>query len=146
MKKVLVGIDFTDADDQVLDWVEALAKGKDVSVTLIHSVPPLAQWVGCYYAFVPQDIAQREEESKQFLHQLEGIAQRLRAAEIPTECAVRDQHPGPGLLRYAEDHDVDQIVIGTHSKNLVERALLGSTADHVVRKSPIPVLVVPTHR
>ena len=64
MKKILVGIDFTEADQTLLDVVKPLAKAQGASITLIHSTPPMAQWVGCYLAFVHEVILERKEEAK----------------------------------------------------------------------------------
>lgn len=54
MKKILVGVDFTEADRPLLAWAEKLAQGGDTSVILLHSVPPLAQWVGCTTPLFPR--------------------------------------------------------------------------------------------
>ncbi|KYH26543.1 universal stress protein [Halalkalicoccus paucihalophilus] len=47
-----------------------------------------------------------------------------------------------GIVDYAEDHDIDQIVMGSHGRDGVSRILLGSVAETVVRRSPCPVTVV----
>lgn len=59
---------------------------------------------------------------------------------------IRDAAPGPAVLRYAEDNAIDCIVMGTHGRRGVRKALLGSVATEVVRLAPCPVLTVrPTH-
>ncbi|NBB86045.1 MAG: universal stress protein [Bacteroidetes bacterium] len=59
---------------------------------------------------------------------------------------IRDAAPGPAILRYAETHDIDCILMGTHGRRGVRKALLGSVATEVVRLAPCPVLTVrPTH-
>lgn len=47
-----------------------------------------------------------------------------------------------GIIDYADDNDVDLIVMGSHGRTGVSRVLLGSVAEKVVRRAPIPVLVV----
>jgi hypothetical protein len=47
------------------------------------------------------------------------------------------------IARYAREHGVDLIVIGTHGRTGMSRALLGSVAERVIRTAPCPVLVVP---
>ena len=144
MKKILVGIDFTEADQTLLEMVKPLAKAQDASITLIHSTPPMAQWVGCYLAFVQEDIKERKEEAEVFQEKLDAMQATLVEEGITADTALIEAHPGPGVVKYANEHGYDQIAIGTHSKNMIERALLGSSADHVVRKSTVPVLVIPT--
>lgn len=49
--------------------------------------------------------------------------------------------PSRAIVQYAEEHDVDQIVMGSHGRSGVTRILLGSVAENVVRSSNIPVTV-----
>jgi universal stress protein A len=46
------------------------------------------------------------------------------------------------ILRYADEANIDLIVIGTHGSSGLEHALLGSVAERVVRRAPCPVLTV----
>ena len=60
--------------------------------------------------------------------------------EITTESAVGD--PAREIVDYADAHDVDEIVIGSHGRAETSRTLLGSVAELVVRRSPVSVSVV----
>lgn len=51
-------------------------------------------------------------------------------------------HPQNIIVEYAMEHDIDQIVIGSHGRTGPARVLLGSVAETVVRRAPVPVLVV----
>jgi nucleotide-binding universal stress UspA family protein len=55
---------------------------------------------------------------------------------------VRGDSASRGIVEYAEDNDVDHIVIGSHGRSGVSRILLGSVAEKVTRRSPVPVTVV----
>lgn len=46
------------------------------------------------------------------------------------------------IIRYAKEHDIDLIVMGTHGRTGLVHLLIGSTAENVVRKAPCPVLTV----
>ena len=71
----------------------------------------------------------------------------LHAGSFPTMnveiATLADTEPGRGILAFAGDHDVDVIVVGTHSRRGIDRMLLGSVADKVVRGANCSVLVVP---
>lgn len=69
---------------------------------------------------------------------------REQAADrgIETEAAVRRGNPHEDILTYANDHEIDLIVMGTHGRTGVKRALLGSVTENVVRHAEIPVLTV----
>ncbi|MFC6785557.1 universal stress protein [Halobaculum halobium] len=62
--------------------------------------------------------------------------------DVPVETSVIDGSPSPEIVRYAEDNDCDLIVMGTHGRGGIDRLLLGSVAEKVVRSSTVPVLTV----
>lgn len=72
----------------------------------------------------------------------EAVADQARERDIETTTAVRRGNPPDAILNYANDHDIDLIVMGTHGRTGVKRALLGSVTEDVVRHTEIPVLSV----
>jgi len=76
----------------------------------------------------------------------EEIAERtcndLSVSGVPVERTVRTDIPHKAILRYATEQDIDLIVMGTHGRTGVERYLLGSVTEKVVRLSDVPVLTV----
>lgn len=65
-----------------------------------------------------------------------------RAGLKPDDLVVVEGEPADAVLQFAEHHDADVIVIGSHGRRGLSRLVLGSIAESVVRRSPIPVLVV----
>ena len=74
--------------------------------------------------------------------ELTRLARRAEAAEVE----VATQHgigvPFQEIVRQAEEHHADLIIMGTHGRTGLRHALLGSVAEKVVRKAPCPVLTV----
>lgn len=73
-----------------------------------------------------------------------AAAARAREAGVEAHavsCPSRLGNPGWSLVHLASDLTADMIVLGTHARGAVGRALLGSVADYVVRHAEIPVLV-----
>ncbi|NKE35103.1 universal stress protein [Natronococcus sp. JC468] len=60
--------------------------------------------------------------------------------EFRTETAVGK--PEREVVSFAEEHDVDHIVIGSHGREGVSRVLLGSVAERIARRAPVPVTIV----
>jgi nucleotide-binding universal stress UspA family protein len=60
--------------------------------------------------------------------------------EIDTDSVVG--RPSRAIIDYAEEATVDQVVIGSHGRDGITRVLLGSVAETVIRRSPVPVTVV----
>ncbi|MBX0285002.1 universal stress protein [Haloarcula salinisoli] len=66
-----------------------------------------------------------------------------RAGDAPVETAIMNGNPSSEIVEYAREHDCDTIVMGTHGRGGIDRLLLGSVAERVVRAAPIPVVTVP---
>jgi len=64
-------------------------------------------------------------------------------ADVPVETAVVEGKPSREIVRYAEAQDCDLVVMGTHGRGGIDRLLLGSVAESVIRASSIPVTTVP---
>lgn len=60
--------------------------------------------------------------------------------EVKTDVVVG--RPVAAILEYTDEHDVDAIVMGSHGRDGLSRVLLGSVAEAVVRRSPVPVTIV----
>ena len=65
-----------------------------------------------------------------------------KAAGVEVESLLLEGHPADKIVEFAEENDVDMIVMGTLGKSGLDRFLLGSVAENVVRHSKVPVLVV----
>ncbi|MDS0473577.1 universal stress protein [Natrinema sp. 1APR25-10V2] len=85
-------------------------------------------------------------QADQIRKEREEIAERtcndLSTSGVSTEQAVRTDIPHKAILRYATEQDIDLIVMGTHGRTGVERYLLGSVTEKVIRLSDVPVLTV----
>jgi nucleotide-binding universal stress UspA family protein len=70
--------------------------------------------------------------------------ERLAAAleTVPVRTAIREGSPAREIVDFAVERGCDVVVMGTHGRSGVDRLLLGSVAERVVRSSPVPVLTV----
>jgi nucleotide-binding universal stress UspA family protein len=73
---------------------------------------------------------------------IERVERMVTAHDVPVETALETGDPAATIVEYAGDIDADVIVLGTHGRSGVERRLIGSVAERVVRQSPCPVLTV----
>ncbi len=141
--QILVPLDGSKAAEQSVKWALRLGHDRCATYTMVRAVPPL---FALTTAYLPHAI----QETKQFLEQgrkesetyLADLRERLRGEdlEVRTEVLVGVQ-PGWGIVRYADEQEMDLIVIATHGRGGVPRLILGSVADKVVRGSHVPVLV-----
>jgi len=73
---------------------------------------------------------------------LEGVIDAGWAANHALCKSIAEGPPSDAINHYARDHAIDLIVISSHGRSGLAKALVGSVADQVVRKAPCPVLVV----
>ncbi|QIO25186.1 universal stress protein [Haloarcula sp. JP-L23] len=56
--------------------------------------------------------------------------------------AITDGSPASAIIDYLAEHDIDQVVIGSHGRTGATRILIGSVSESVARRSPVPVTIV----
>lgn len=139
LKRLLVPVDFSEPSRAALDYAIALARPFGSEICLLHVVEAIV---------LPPDVevvetavlAERmnEEAAKCLAKWREEAASRASAV---TE-DLRAGTPHREIVEAAEDTNADLIIMGTHGHTGLARALIGSTAERVVRHAPCPVLVV----
>jgi nucleotide-binding universal stress UspA family protein len=67
---------------------------------------------------------------------------RLATDDVAVETNIVEGSPARDIATYATENPTDLVVMGTHGRSGVDRLLLGSVAERVVRSSPVPVLTV----
>ncbi|AOW79727.1 universal stress protein UspA [Halodesulfurarchaeum formicicum] len=73
---------------------------------------------------------------------LEMVTEAAAIRDVPVEQVRLEGRPSQQIVAYATDHDGDLIVMGTHGRGGLDRLLLGSVAERVVRSATVPVLTV----
>ena len=71
------------------------------------------------------------------------VAQTCQAEGLQVRSEVRESAAAESIKAYAEDNDIDLIIMSTHGRGGIHRMLIGSVTDRVVRSVEIPVLVIP---
>ncbi len=80
--------------------------------------------------------------TEQGRHALDQVAALADASGVEAVTELREGDPADSILDYAEEVDADLLVAGTHGRSGVERRLVGSVAERLVRHAPCPVLTV----
>lgn len=136
---VLVPYDGTAAARSALEFV--IDRFSDATLTILYVMQPFAEY-SRHRAFpgtADDDSFSNEREKGE--HLLHSAREALSGKQtIKTELVVGE--PGRAIIAYADENDVDHVVIGSHGRTGVARFLLGSTAETVVRRCAVPVTVV----
>jgi nucleotide-binding universal stress UspA family protein len=138
MKTILVPLDGSNQAWEAFDY--ALEEFPTATIVLLHIIDPVEAGYSAT-ATVPGYTEQWYEQSQDRADSLfEEAAERAGDADLKTETEVG--RPSRLIVEYTEENDIDQIVMGSHGRSGVSRILLGSVAEAVVRRSPVPVTVV----
>ncbi|MXV62015.1 universal stress protein [Natronorubrum sp. JWXQ-INN-674] len=139
---VLVPVDDSDRSTQALDF--ACKEYPNARITALNVLDP-----GDFYAATGIEggaMANYDQIQEHHENRAEELLKqaRERAAEHGVE--IETEHVVGGISRsivnYAEEHGVDHIAIGSHGRTGASRILLGSVAETVARRSPVPVTIV----
>lgn len=142
-QRILVPTDFSDGADKAIDLAVSMAKMSGGKVTLLHiGVTPeiYATWglTGSMLNTV-SELSQRLAEEQQEILQKKADEHLPEAYRGPV--ALRAGYPPEQILSVLESGEYDLVVMGTHGRTGLDRVLIGSVAERVIRRSPIPVLV-----
>ncbi len=139
LKNILVPIDFSNCSKKALTYALPFARQFGATITFIHIVAP-------YYAVDPYGLTQYERIENELRTGGKKKLKELLAREVPssikTNSLIVSGRPGPEIVEAARDLHADLIIIATHGYTGLKHVICGSTAEHVVRNAPCPVLTV----
>lgn len=148
-QKILVAIDFADVAEDLLQIAGELGRRLSAELHLVHVYrpdPDLAYESILYPVLVPgETVAEHEALLQAERRQLRGQADKLRKHGSKTFGYMKPfrKDTAGSILEFAEEIHADMILIGTSRPGRIEEFLVGSVAKKVLKKSPIPVLLVP---
>jgi universal stress protein A len=140
LQHILVPIDFSEASRQAVAFAVPLARKFAAMITLVHVVQPVV-----YPDEVGPWVVSEQLVSKASSKELAAWGKKLMPAALLKRTIVRFGQPYHEIAEAARTQRVDLLVITTHGRTGLQRALLGSTAERVVRHAPCPVLTVRVH-
>jgi nucleotide-binding universal stress UspA family protein len=135
-RTILCPIDLEKVSMGALVTARTLAEQHQASLHLVHAVtPPL-----------PGPLELLPELEKTLGDRLETLARKHFGDKLPCNISVVRGEPAAVILRAVEDLGADLIVMATHGHTGLNRLLLGSVTERVVRASPVPVLTIRPER
>jgi nucleotide-binding universal stress UspA family protein len=134
---VVVPVDGSDPSDAAL--AHAVEQFGDEDVTVLYVIDPVDGATTWGPGSAGDWLNTAEERAETVLSEAEDRA-AAEGCEVDTDTVVG--RPARAIVDYAEERGVDHVVIGSHGRDGISRVLLGSVAETVVRRSPVPVTVV----
>jgi len=140
VKSILVPIDFSAPSKKALDYAVAFAEQFGAKLTLLHVVEPVAtpDFANSFPLMMENDKVMAACKAR--LQAL--VKQKAIDPKLVEKTLVRQGRAFHEIADAARTLKADLIIISTHGYTGLKHALLGSTAERVVRHAPCPVLVV----
>ncbi len=142
IRNILVPLDLSAASDRVAAYASAMARCFGARVTALLVVEEAESLRGLNLPHVSYDELIPDLESRA-RHDLEAYARRNLKDAKDLELRVTHGNPWEKILAVAAQTNADLVVMGTHGRKGLDRALFGSTAERVLRRSTVPVVAVP---
>ncbi|MEO8960649.1 MAG: universal stress protein [Ginsengibacter sp.] len=151
MKKVLIAIDYNPTAQNIAKKGYELAKSMNAQIILLHVVADYTYYSSLDYSpimgfdsFSNLGILQTNTitELQNAAHDyLDKTKKYLGDDNIQT--IVKDGDFGQAIVDTSKELEVDIIVLGSHSRRGLEKILMGSVAEKVLRNSPVPLFIIP---
>ena len=141
-QKILVATDFSEGSDEALTQAMEMAATTRAAIELVHVIVLSEEFA---YDSVHFDVA----PGTLYLNVdrlLSERANRVKAAGLSCTTKILEGGAVAEITQRARSIDADLIVVGTHGRTGLNRAMMGSVAERVVRRASCPVLTVPFSR
>jgi len=140
-KSILFATDFSESSDYAFTYAHALAKKFNARLLIVHVINEPVDLRGFY---VPHISFEKLEE------EIEEGAQKMMEKFCRTYIRDYDNYetfivpgiPYDEIIKKGVESDADLIILGTHGRTGLDHVLFGSTAEKIVRKSPLPVMTI----
>ena len=126
---------------KILPFVISMSDKYNSTIYLLHVIEDISKWGGVYIPHIPLDMYQEEamEAAEKFMDKV--CNQNMQACPN-IQRRILSGDPAAEILKTIESEVIDLVIIGTHGYKGLEHAVFGSVAEKVVKKSPVPVMVV----
>jgi nucleotide-binding universal stress UspA family protein len=132
IRKILYATDFSSYSNQAYFHAVALAESHGAALTILYVYSP---------GFgTPPARGEPDADRQYWREQLEQI--RPLDGKISVRHILLEGEPATEIVQFARENGMDLIVMGTHGRSGLERLLMGSVAEKVMREAPCSVLVV----
>jgi nucleotide-binding universal stress UspA family protein len=144
IQRILVPLDFSEHSEALLRVAHAMAVAYGAQLDLLH-VGEMPLFVGIYSGILTaNDLV--PEFDKHALAKLQHLWEEVGGEEVQAKLHVEEGHAAAHIVDFAARFGVDLIVIASQGRSGIERFLIGSVAERVVRSATCPVLIFKPRR
>jgi nucleotide-binding universal stress UspA family protein len=143
MQPILASVDFSDVTPHLVELAMRFARSMGAPLCLVHVGSAESEFFGQQLSrkeITADDVPERHREH---FEELDALARAAREEGIETEAVYVLGKPVETIRSEARRIDAQLIVLGSHGRTGLERVLMGSVSEGLVRVAPCPLLVVP---
>jgi nucleotide-binding universal stress UspA family protein len=137
LSRIIFATNLSDASMEGFRFVRDVAKTANAQVTVVHSIEPTVYAGPEIAGYLNEDFIEATEE------RLKAFAVEASKGNLEIQTKVEVGLASERLFKAVDDEASDLIAITIQKKGLLERALLGTTAERVIREARVPVLSIP---
>lgn len=140
IQRILVPTDLSDFSDLAMQYAQLFQRRLGSQITVVYAEEFTFVFTGEYpIGYYFEDVTEVKKHASKLLH---NWVKTHVASTCPVATMLIDDIPGRAIVRTAEDVNADLIIMGTHGRHGVRRAILGSVTERVLRDSDRPVMTV----
>jgi len=151
MKKILIAIDYNPTAQNIAETGYSLAKSMNAEITLLHVVADYTYYSSLDYSPImgfdsfsnlgmlqTDTVTELQSAAEEYLKKI-----KTHLGDPAIKTIVKDGDSGGAIIDAAKELNADVIVMGSHSRRGLEKMLMGSVAEKVLRNSRIPLFIIP---
>lgn len=147
-RNILVPLDGSELAERSLKHALEIAsagKGRLILLTVVEPVNPGLIFSTGGFGKGAEDlldglIEQKETEAKEYIV---GLVARFKNIEVELQTVLKTGKAAEEIIKFADSNNVDLIIMSTHGPSGINRLVMGSVTDEVIRSSRVPILVIP---
>lgn len=140
--RVLVPVDLSSRSAAALAHAQEIAATYDAQLDVVHVVDPDLRAASVYEELVDRPVETVSQIEPAVQKTLNTMARSAQKAGIDVHTHIGHGDPASYIAEFAETHAMDLIVLSSHGRSGVERFLVGSVAEKVMRTAPCPIFIV----
>lgn len=151
MKKILIALDYDPTAKRIAEAGYELAKSMGAEVILLHVVADYTYYSSLDYspimgfdqfsnlgAVQMDSVTELENAAHEYLEK-----SKAHLGDPSIKTLIKDGDSGEAILEASKSLEVDLIVLGSHGRKGLDKILMGSVAEKVLRNSKIPLFIIP---